>query len=121
MVQSDDRALSSREHKRGVDVNLAFRCYAYGSDGSWEAICVDLDIAVFGASFQEVEVSLDTCIQMYLEWVAELPEKEQPRFLTRRSPWYVRAKLALMTWLYGLRVGAPCQGFTLQSHAPALP
>ena len=102
-------------------MSLAFRCYAHGSDRSCEAICVGLDIAVFGASFQEVEVSLDTCIQMYLEWVAELPEVERRRFLTRKSPWHVRARLAFMTWLYSLRIGARYQGFTLQSHAPALP
>ena len=102
-------------------MRLAFRCCAHGSDRSWEAICVDLDIAVFGASFQEVEASLDTCIQMYLEWVAELPEMERRRFLTRRSPWYVRARLAFMTWLYSFRVGVTYQGFKLQSHTPALP
>ena len=29
-------------------------CFAEGKEGDWEGICVDLDIAVQGASFNEV-------------------------------------------------------------------
>ncbi len=77
-------------------MSLKFRCYAYGSDENWEAVCVDLDIAVFGASASEVEEALDRCIQMYLERVADLPAAERRRFLTRKSPWYVRSKEGLI-------------------------
>ena len=102
-------------------MSLKFRCYAYGSDENWEAVCVDLDIAVFGASVSEVEEALDRCIQMYLERVADLPAEERRRFLTRKSPWYVRSKLALMTWLYSLRGdGDRSREFTLRSQVTAL-
>ena len=47
----------------------------------------------------EVKASLATCIELYLEGVNELPAEERPRLLTRRTPWHVRAKLALMTRL----------------------
>ncbi len=53
-------------------MSLKLRCYAYASGENWEAICVDLDIAVFGASANEVEETLDRCIRMYLETVADL-------------------------------------------------
>ena len=29
-------------------MSLALRCYAYRDGETWEAICVDLDIATFG-------------------------------------------------------------------------
>ena len=87
----------------GGDKELRLRCYAYGSGRNWEAICVDLDIAVFGASAEEVKTSLRTAIELYMETLADLPVSEQRKFLTRQAPRHVRAKLAFMTWLNGLR------------------
>ena len=101
-------------------MSLAFRCYAYGRGQDWEAICVDLDIAVFGSSVEEVKASLDTCIQMYLERVFELPPAEQRPFLTRKAPWHVRTRLAFMTWLHSLRGDhGRSRSFSLQLHIPA--
>ena len=106
----------------GAHVSLTFQCYVYGSGRYWEAICVDLDIAVSGASAREAEEALGACIDMYLERVAELSPDERRRFLTRRSPWHVRARLAFMTLLQGLRGGAArSRGYTLHPHVPALP
>ena len=97
----------------------SLRCYAYRDGQGWEAICVDLDIATFAASLDEVKASLATCIDMYLGRVAELPAEERRRFLKRRSPWHLRAKLALMTWLSGLRgEDGRSQGFMFHSHVP---
>ena len=45
-------------------MSLRFRCFAYRSRQSWEAICADLDIAVFGDTINEVIASLEICIQM---------------------------------------------------------
>ena len=72
----------------------------------WEAICVDLDVGTFGDSLEEVKASLATCIEMHLEEAAALPIADQGRLLGRRSPWYVRTKLALRTWLSRCRGGA---------------
>ena len=103
-------------------MSLTFRCFAYRSRESWEAICPDLDIAVFGDSIKEVEASLDTCIQMHLEEVFELPPQEQSHLLARRAPWYVWAKLALITCL-GRRQGNAkrVRRFTVESHVPRHP
>ena len=103
-------------------MTLEHRCYAYRDGQTWEAICVDLDIATFSTSPENVKASLATCIRMYLERVAELPEEEQRRFLTRKSPWHLRVKLAFVTWLYrfrgdgdrsrGYTFSRPCRCFT---------
>lgn len=82
---------------------VALQCYAYRRGRRWHAICTDLDIAVDGGSIPAVVESLETCIDLYLEGVAELPAEERGRFLTRRAPWLVRASLALSTWLPRLK------------------
>lgn len=75
----------------------SFHCYAYGYPGNVEAICVDLDIAVQGASFTEVRSILNQAIQTYVDdALAEAPEVAEA-LLSRKSPWHVRAKLALLT------------------------
>ena len=53
----------------GSPLNL--RCYAFNSERSWEAICVDFDIAVSQSSLVEVQSSLKTGIELYLEEVAD--------------------------------------------------
>ena len=101
-------------------MSLALRCYAYRDGETWEAICVDLDIATFAATLDEVKASLAACIEMYLEGIDELPVEERRRFLTRKAPWHVRTKLATMAWLSKRRNDTrhPLQ-FTLQSRIPA--
>ena len=74
----------------------SFYCYAFGRPGDVEAICVDLDIAVQGSSMAEVRRDLDAAIYSFIEdAMAESPEVAE-ELLSRRAPWYVRAKLALM-------------------------
>ena len=87
-------------------MDAALRCYAYRSGSVCEAICVDFDIATFGDSLDEVTASLATCIEMYLEDIEALSTADRQRLLKRRSPWHVRAKLALMTGLSDLRGNA---------------
>lgn len=77
-------------------------CHAYQRHRTWEAICVDLDIAVFGSSRDEVMRSLRDAVDLHLEAVAELPAEERQALLTRRSPWHLRFVLWLLSWLHGL-------------------
>lgn len=67
-------------------------CYAEGRDGDWEAICLDLDIAVQGRSFEEVFGSLQKAVSLYLESVTDLPPQERPSLLDRPAPFPVRFK-----------------------------
>ena len=61
-------------------------CYATGRDGDWEGICLDLDIAVQGSSFEEVARSLHDAVSLYLESVSSLPEEQQAHLLHRPAP-----------------------------------
>lgn len=65
-------------------------CYAQGRDGDWEAICLDLDIAVQGRSFEEVFGSLQEAISLHYETVAELPVDQRPALLHRPVPFLAR-------------------------------
>ena len=67
-------------------------CYAEGQDGDWEAICLDLDIAVQGRSFEEVSLSLREAIALYLETVEDLPPAERGKLLHSRAPVAVRLR-----------------------------
>ena len=99
----------------------ALQCYAYRRGPRWHAICTDLDVAVDGESLPAVVESLETCIDLYLERVAELPAEERGRFLARRAPWRVRASLAASTWLPRLKgSGTPhARSFLLEPHVVA--
>jgi hypothetical protein len=68
------------------------RCFAEGYPGHWEAICLDLDIAVQGKSMEEVFHSLSAAIDLYLEHVQELPENERAKLLNRQAPWPLRLR-----------------------------
>lgn len=78
-------------------------CYASGHDGAWEAICLDLDIAVQGRSFEEASQRLKEAIALYLETVAELPEVERTAFLSRPVPFRTRLVFALEAFWSALR------------------
>ena len=98
-------------------MDLKLKCYAHGAGASWEAICVDLNVAVCGSSQQEVRTSLREAVDLYLETVAALPSTEQSGFLSRRTPWHTRARLAILTWLSALRSGGDRpQAFIFQSR-----
>jgi predicted RNase H-like HicB family nuclease len=72
--------------------NRTLHCYAEGRDGNWEAICLDLDIAVQGRSFEEVFSSLQEAVSLYLETVADVEPDEQRALLRRSAPLSVRLK-----------------------------
>ena len=102
------------------EVILTLQCYAYRDGHTWEAICVDFDIATFASSLDEAKASLVTCIELFIEGVAEAPPEDRRLLLRRRSPWHLRAKLATLTWLSRLRNDArQALQFTLQSSVPA--
>ena len=68
-------------------------CYAWGKPGDWEALCVDLDIATQGTSFEEVREDLQLAVEDFLDYAAELPEVERRAILSVKAPWLLRAQL----------------------------
>lgn len=81
-------------------------CYASGREGAWEAICLDLDIAVQGASFEEVSALLREAITLYLETVSDLPEDERAALLSRPVPFWTRLRFAVEAFWSALRAKA---------------
>lgn len=79
-------------------------CYAMGHDeGRWEAICVDLDIAVEGTSFRNVQSRLESAIRSYVEEALKEEPHIAQKLLNRRSPLRVRLRLWAATQLFQLR------------------
>ena len=65
-------------------------CYATGRDGDWEGICLDLDIAVQGSSFEEVARSPRDAVSLYLESVSSLPDDHTWRGASAASSTRIR-------------------------------
>lgn len=67
-------------------------CFAHGRDNEWEAICLDLDIAVQGRSYQEVYGLLSEAIQTYVEDAQSEDPDTAIRLLSRQAPLLVRLR-----------------------------
>jgi hypothetical protein len=76
-------------------MHRTLRCYLFGAGDDWEAICLDLDIAVQGRSSEEAQASLAKGIRMYPERTSELPADEQPGLLYRSVPLAARIRLMI--------------------------
>lgn len=79
------------------------KCYAWGRHGDWEAICVDLDIAVSGRSLHEVVSLIEEAVDSYIKDAMQEDSLDRARLLSRKAPWHVRARLALMSAYASLR------------------
>jgi predicted RNase H-like HicB family nuclease len=84
-------------------MDRVLHCYAIGRDGAWEAVCLDLDLAVQGRSFDEVNASLAQAIALHLEGVMALPENERARLLNRSVPFLTRLRFAWDAFLMSFR------------------
>ena len=71
-------------------MNRQFFCVARGRDDRWEGLCLDLDLAVQGHSFDEVCRLLNESVSTYLEDAASEAEPARSQLLARRVPAYVR-------------------------------
>jgi hypothetical protein len=71
---------------------MLLRCFAEQRDGAWEALCVDLDLAVQGDSFEQVYRDLADAVAQYIDHVHTLPPAEQRRLLRRKAPVALRLR-----------------------------
>lgn len=81
-------------------------CYASGREGVWEAICLDLDIAVQGSTFVGSSAFLQEAIALYLQTVSELPEADRAALLSRFVPFWTRLGFAIDAFWFTLRASA---------------
>jgi hypothetical protein len=86
-------------------VNQKLLCYAFGRDGSWEAICIDFDLAVHGKSFKDVQDQLSQITKSYLEDAMKEEPETAKRLMSRRVPFLTRARLAVLLF-WRLMTGA---------------
>jgi hypothetical protein len=97
------------------------RCYARGRGDSWEAFCIDLDLAVQGNSLNEVRELLGEAIDTYVEDAMKEEPAQARRLLSRRAPLHVRARLGLQMLAYSLaatrREGDHQTSFEIPCHA----
>lgn len=78
-----------------------FRCYIYGKDSDWEAICTDLDISVQGGSSEEAQLLLKEAVAGFLEVLEEESADDRRRLLNRKSPIWLRVSLYVWCVLHG--------------------
>lgn len=102
-------------------MNRTVQCFAHGREGAWEAICLDYDIAVAGRSFEEVKTLLDQAVATYFEDAMNEDPETRDALLSRRSPWYVKAKhvvgFVLAAMLHRGRDREAQVGFSVPCHA----
>ena len=65
-------------------------CLARGGAERWEAICLDLDLAVQGRSFDEVRALLEEAVNTYVADANAEAEPAGSQLLARRVPLHVR-------------------------------
>jgi hypothetical protein len=75
------------------------RCYARGWADRWEAMCIDLDIAVEGASFADVQRKLSEAVHSYVAVAMQEDPANARRLLSRRAPCWVRWRIMFPTML----------------------
>ena len=74
-------------------------CIAHGSGHDWQAICLDLDIAVQANSLHDVTRVLKQAVRSYLEDAMMQDEQIRIAMLNRSAPFRVRATWAMRLFM----------------------
>lgn len=82
----------------------SFLCTSQQSAGEWEALCLDLDIAVQGRSLPEVRSKLADAIAGYIEDAKAEEPRVRDRLLSRRAPLWTRLKVAFRLFTASISV-----------------
>ena len=78
------------------------RCYVRGRAGRWEAMCIDLDIAVDGVSQSAVVKALEDSVIGYVEAAQREAPLQRDRLLHRTAPFWVRWRVMLSAFAHVL-------------------
>lgn len=83
---------------------LIVRCYAEKSGGTWQAVCIDLNLAAQGDSFESVRHKLDEQIYEYVyDAVAGEDRAFADQLLTRKAPLSLRARYHFYATLHHMK------------------
>jgi len=80
-------------------------CVARQEANTWEAACLDLDIAVQGTSLDAAKAALNAAIETYVEDARAETEPDRSALLNRRAPLHAR-----IAWLWPFVVGTLFDG-----------
>jgi len=101
-------------------IDLLLRCYAERErDGTWFGICIDLNLAAQGDSFEEVRAKLHAMIRDYLADALTVDEQYIGDLIPRQAPLYFRARYHLLAGLERFRKATARRLFT--EHLPLVP
>jgi hypothetical protein len=84
MLETRDNSADRRDPAQGR-TSRELLCVARHGDDLWEALCLDLDLAVQGRSFDEVRTLLDEAVNTYIGDANAEAEPARSRLLARRS------------------------------------
>lgn len=75
------------------NIPLVLRCYAEQSEGQWQAICIDLNLAAQADTLAQVKDKLRAQIVDYIVDAVSGPDQEYAQeLLTRKAPLALRMK-----------------------------
>jgi hypothetical protein len=80
-------------------MNYPLECIAHGSGNEWQAICLDLDIAVQAHSLHDVTRILQEAVSTYIQDAMEQDEPTRTQMLNRSVPFLVRATWAVRLFM----------------------
>jgi hypothetical protein len=83
------------ETNRQTASNAVLLCVAHGHGQSWEAFCLDFDLAVQGQSLPEVRGRIEDAISDYVHAASGESEPARSQLLNRRAPFFVRFQWAV--------------------------
>jgi hypothetical protein len=101
---------------------FSYFCIAEGCDDQgWQAICLNLDIAVEGATLADAKMRLDAAVGDYIEQVLKLPAADRRRLLNRSIPFALKLEYAFRLFWHSLRSkrrdGGQQASFEIPCHA----
>lgn len=85
-------------------ITFTYFCVAEGSDQKgWEAICLNLDIAVEGHTLADAKARLNTAVESYIDEALKLPEDDRSRLLNRQVPFALKLEYAFRLFWHSIR------------------
>ncbi len=72
-------------------MDRTFLCVIEGRGERWEAMCLDLDIAAAGTSFDPAKHDLELAVQQYVRAALQEAPADRERLLNRQAPLGLRA------------------------------
>ena len=105
-----------------MDNTFTYFCVAEGCDAQgWQALCLNLDIAVEGRTLADVKARLHEAVRSYVHQVSQMPEADQDRLLNRSVPFRLKLEYGFRLFWHSLksarRDGGLQASFEIPCHA----